>query len=318
MPDSNKPPEQASGSGKRPEKRGDTKSVLSLVKTADRSYGVPESIRLLGINTVKGEDVLLKPNFNTADPYPGSTHNETLTALITHLTEMGAKGITIAERSGPPETASVLRQKGIISLCEERGVKLINLEDLPARDWVRMTPEKSHWRQGFDVARPFVDSKCIVSTCCLKTHGFGGVFTISLKLAVGITHKNNMMELHSSFRSMRKMIAEINLAYTPSLILLDGIEAFVDGGPMTGKRKRADVIIAGTDRVAIDAVGVAVLKDLGSNRDIMNRKVFEQEQIAWAAELGLGVTRAEDIEIVTGDPESLTYATRIKDLLMKE
>ena len=27
------------------------------------------------------------------------------------------------------------------------------------------------------------------------------------------------------------MIAEISQAYTPSLIVLDGIEAFVDGGP---------------------------------------------------------------------------------------
>ena len=54
---------------------------------------------------------------------------------------------------------------------------------------------------------------------------------MSLKLSVGITHKKNMRELHTSFFSMKKMIAEINQAYTPSLILLDGIEAFVDGGP---------------------------------------------------------------------------------------
>ncbi len=64
---------------------------------------------------------------------------------------------------------------------------------------------------------------------------------------------------------MRRMIAVINHAYTPSLVLLDGIEAFADGGPGRGTRKQADVIIADTDRIAIDAVGVAVLKELGSN-----------------------------------------------------
>ena len=83
-----------------------------------------------------------------------------------------------------------------------------------------------------------LDSECIVSTCCLKTHGFGGVFTMSLKLSVGITHKRNMTELHSSFLSMRKMIAEINQAYKPSLILLDGIEAFADGGPWRDSESR--------------------------------------------------------------------------------
>ena len=32
---------------------------------------------------------------------------------------------------------------------------------------------------------------------------------------------------------------------------MDGVEAFVDGGPIVGKRVNADVILAGTDRIAI-------------------------------------------------------------------
>jgi len=294
------------------------KSKLTLVKTSDRGLGVRSAIELLGINPVRGQDVLLKPNFNTADPYPGSTHIDTLTNLILHLKEMGAKSITIGERSGPPDTSDVLEEKGILSLCNKMDVKLINFEDLAPDDWVRIKPEQSHWRNGFDVARPVLDSKCIVSTCCLKTHGYGGVFTMSLKLSVGITHKRNMTELHSSFRSMRKMIAEINQVYRPSLILLDAIEAFVDGGPMTGTRKRADVILAGTDRAAIDAVGLTILKELGSNKNIMDRKIFEQEQIARASELGIGITRPEDIEIVTGDEVSNEYSEKLKEILLKD
>jgi uncharacterized protein (DUF362 family) len=264
---------------------------------------------------VKGKDVLLKPNFNTADPYPGSTHNDTLIDLITHLQDMGSKTITIGERSGPPDTSAVLRQKGIYDICRKMNVGLINFEELPSDGWVRMRPEKSHWRDGFDVAKPVLDSDCIVSTCCIKTHGYGGVFTMSLKLSVGITHKRNMSELHTSFLSMRKMIAEINQVYSPSLILCDGIEAFVDGGPMEGARKRADVIMAGNDRVAIDAVGLAVLKDIGSNKAIMSRKIFAQEQIARAVELGIGVKSPDAIEIVTGDAESKKYGEKLKSIL---
>jgi uncharacterized protein (DUF362 family) len=178
-----------------------------------------------------------------------------------------------------------------------------------------MKPEGSHWKRGFDVAKPVLDSECVVSTCCLKTHRFGGVFTMSLKLSVGITHKRNMSELHTSFLSMRKMIAEINQVYTPRLIVLDGIEAFTDGGPMTGTRKRADVLLAGTDRVAIDAVGLAVLKELGSNEAIMEKKIFAQEQIARAVELGLGAKGPEDIEIITDDEKSNAYARRIGGIL---
>jgi uncharacterized protein (DUF362 family) len=293
------------------------KTKISLVKTSDRQAGIKKVVELLGQNPVKDRDVMLKPNFNTADPYPGSTHNDTLINLIEQLRHMGAKSLTIGERSGPPDTADVLKQKDIYALCREMDVRLINFEELPEDGWVKIKPEGSHWREGFYVAKPVLDSQCIVSTCCLKTHGYGGVFTMSLKLSVGIVHKRNMTELHSSFLSMRKMIAEINQAYKPSLILLDGIEAFTDGGPMRGTRKQTDVLMAGTDRIAIDAVGLAVLKDIGSNKAIMGRKIFEQEQIVRAVELGLGVTRPGDIEIVTADDESSRYAESLKSILLQ-
>ena len=124
-----------------------------------------------------------------------------------------------------------------------------------------------------------------------------------------------MRELHASFLSQRKMIAEINQVYAPALILLDGIEAFVDKGPMKGPGKRADVILAGTDRIAIDAVGLAILKELGSNRDIMEKPIFAQEQIARAVELGLGVRNAGEIEIVTDDQAGRDYAEKLRMIL---
>lgn len=288
---------------------------VALVRTSDRAYGVKKAVDLLGINPARGKQVLIKPNFNTADPYPGSTHNDTLVALIGCLRQMGAASLTIGERSGPPATAKVIREKGVSEICREHNVGLINFEDLPAGQWVRMRPAGSHWNNGFDVAKPVLDAECVVSTCCLKTHGYGGVFTMSLKLSVGITHKRNMTELHMSFRSMRKMIAEINQVYAPSLIVLDAIQAFVDGGPKTGQLKEADVILAATDRIAVDAVGLAILKDLGSNEAIMKRKIFEQEQISRAVELGLGVSRPEDIELVTGDDGSRSYAEKLKGIL---
>ncbi|NIR12876.1 MAG: DUF362 domain-containing protein, partial [Desulfobacterales bacterium] len=45
-------------------------------------------------------------------------------------------------------------------------------------------------------------------------------------------------------------------------IVLDGIDVFVDGGPAMGKRAKGNVFLASTDRVAVDAAGLAVLKVL--------------------------------------------------------
>jgi len=295
--------------------RGNMRTKVTLIKTSDRGTGIKKSVDLLGINPVRGKNVLLKPNFNSADPFPGSTHNDTLEHLILHLRGMGAKSITIGERSGPPDTEAVLSEKGIYELCRKHDVKIIDFEKLPPDQWVKVRPEQSNWLNGFLVARPVIDSECTVATCCLKTHGYGGIFTMSLKLSVGVTHKKNMSELHASFINMRRMIAEINQAYAPSLIILDGIEAFVDGGPADGTKKRADVILAGTDRIAIDAVGLAVLKELGSNKNIMKRKIFEQEQIARAVELGLGISGPEGIEIITDDEDSRRYAGKLTEIL---
>jgi uncharacterized protein (DUF362 family) len=111
------------------------------------------------------------------------------------------------------------------------------------------------------------------------------------------------------------MIAEINTAYTPALIVMDGVEAFVDGGPAAGTKVSPGVVIAGTDRVAVDAVGVAILRLFGTTPQVSQGKVFEQEQIARAAELGLGIDLPERIQIMTGDSESEAYAGQISQYL---
>jgi uncharacterized protein (DUF362 family) len=84
---------------------------------------------------------------------------------------------------------------------------------------------------------------------------------------------------------------------------------------MTGQRARGDVFLAATDRVAIDATGLAVLKELGSNPQIMGTGVFAQEQIARAVELGLGAVAPDQIALVAADAESRARCDRIATFL---
>lgn len=295
-------------------------SEVAFVKTQDRAEGVKRSIQALGLNPAKGKDVLIKPNFNTADTAPGSTHNDTLIALVDELWNMGARSIAIGERSYPP-TAEVMRKKGVIPLLQKAGVKVINFDDLEDKDWIKIDQADGHWPDGFRIARPILEAECLVSTGCVKTHQYGGVFTLSLKLHVGIVPTDRhgypyMAQLHSS-RYQREMIAEINAPFSPDLIVLDGVDVFVDGGPMTGKRARGDAFLASADRVAIDAAAVALLKVLGSNNAIMNRKIFEQDQIARAVELGIGASSPSEIQLLAADKESETYKSQVADSLMK-
>jgi uncharacterized protein (DUF362 family) len=294
------------------------KSRVALLSTEDRKTGVALSLKTLGINPVQNKDVLIKPNFNTADLTPGSTHNDTLVALVEAVWKMGAKSVSLGERSYPP-TRSVMEQKGILPLLKALDVKIIDFDQLDKKDWVKVNSKDSHWQDGFRIARPILESECLISTCCLKTHQYGGVFTMSLKLHVGVVPTsrhgyNYMSELHQS-PHQRKLIAEINAPFKPDLVILDGIDAFVDGGPANGKRAQGNVFLAATDRVAIDAVGLAILQYLGSNNQIMNTKIFEQEQIARAVEIGLGATSPSEIEVLATNAESRKYRDRVVEIL---
>jgi len=287
---------------------------VAVISTNNRVYGVNKSLELLDINPVKGKNVILKPNFNTADPPPASSSMETVKRLVLKLKEMGAESITLAERAGPAKTSKVFEKKGLNALAKELGFKIVDLTDISNNDYVLKKLDDNHWKDGFLFAKIYDQAECIVETCCLKTHMYGGHFTISLKNAVGLVNKNNMSELHSS-KHQRDMIAEINCVYKPDLIVMDGVITFVDRGPMEGTRVEANVFVSGTDKIAIDAVGVAILRILGTTPEVTNASIFEQDQIKRAVELGLGVTSPSDIEFLTDSEESEKLVTQIKEKL---
>jgi uncharacterized protein (DUF362 family) len=286
------------------------------VRTSDRKRGVAKALELLDVRGVAGKRVVLKPNFNSADEAPASTHNDTLTQIVAELRERGARSITLGESSGPPQTRGVMEKKGIFDLAHDHRFDIIDFETIADSDWVSFAPAGTHWPAGFALPRLVVDSEYTVTTCCLKTHGSGGVFTMSLKLAVGLTPKTIRRTMHSS-PDMRRMIAELNTGYRPDLIVLDGVAAFTDGGPSRGELKAANVMIAGVDRVAVDAVGLAMLKLLGSNEAIMSRPIFGQEQMARAVELRLGAAGPDAIDIVTPDADSRACAEALRAILAR-
>jgi uncharacterized protein (DUF362 family) len=289
-------------------------STVAVIRTTDRKDGVTRAMSLLNPAGMAGKQVVIKPNFNTAGAAPAGTSNDTLQQLVSELQERDAKGITLGESSGPPNTGEVMGEKGIPDLAADMGFGVVNYDEIPDSDWVHFQPNGTHWPEGFHLPRHVVDAEYNVSTCCLKTHGSGGVFTMSMKLSVGLTPKPIRRGMHRS-PDMRRMIAELNQGYKPQLIILDGVEAFVDGGPTRGDLKAGNVVVAGTDRVAVDAVGLAILKDLGSNDAIMGTPIFQQEQMVRAVEVGLGVKGPEEIQLVSDNDEGKAYASTLEGIL---
>ncbi len=289
-------------------------STVAVIRTTDRKDGVRRAMALLNPTGMAGKNVVLKPNFNSADGGPAGTHDDTLTEVITQLQERDSASITLGESSGPGGTDRVLEAKGTMDLASDMGFGVVDFDDLPDSDWAHFMPQGTHWPEGFHLPRMVTDAEYLVSTCCLKTHGSGGVFTMSMKLSVGLTPRSIRRPMHRS-PDMRRMIAELNQGYQPDFIVMDGIEAFTDGGPSRGTLKQGNVVVAGTDRVAVDAVGLAILKELGSNDAIMGTPIFTQEQMARAVEVGLGVGGPGEIELVSDSAEGTTYSEMLRGIL---
>jgi len=67
--------------------------------------------------------------------------------------------------------------------------------------------------------------------------------------------------------------------------------------------------------VAIDAVGVALLRHFGTTQEVNQGAIFDQEQIARAVQLKLGVSAPGQIELIPGGRESAEYAKPIRAIL---
>ena len=297
------------------------KVKVFLVKNKDRNSGINDLMDHFNINEFSDHNVALKANFNSPDPFPASTHIDTLRAIVQKLNKTGISSLTLAERSGMGNTRSVLEEMGVFKLSDELGFDVVVLDEADRSEWVKIEKEGTHWVKGFYLPKLFLESDKVIQTCCLKTHRFGGHFTLSLKNSVGIVAKklprglyNYMAELHVS-PYQRLMAAEINKHYNVDLVVMDAIKGFITKGPEQGEVVEPDLILASADRVAIDAVGVAILRNYGVKTNISKGRIFELDQIRRASELGIGVNSPSEIELIPLNDESHGDAESIVQIL---
>jgi uncharacterized protein (DUF362 family) len=303
------------------DKMNDGIGNVFLIKTADREEGIKSLLENYDMEDFKSKTIALKANFNSDDPFPATSHPDTVKTLIKSIKKYDPAKIILAERSGMGNTRDVLQNRKIMDLGDREGFEVRILDDEDIDGWVKVEGEGNHWLKGFYISKIFTDADKVVQTCCLKAHRFGGHFTLSLKNSVGIVAKkvpgglyNFMGELHIS-PYQRSMIAEINNHYHVDMILMDGMKAFVDMGPEQGHVVEPNLMMLSQDRVAIDAVGVAILRHYGTTRDISKGNIFEQEQIKRAAELGIGVNSADKINIIGLTAESEAVAGELDQIL---
>jgi uncharacterized protein (DUF362 family) len=95
-----------------------------------------------------------------------------------------------------------------------------------------------------------------------------------------------------------EIVAELNLAYRPALNLADGTRVMYSGGPWRGDEAPLGLVLGSYDRVACDAVAVALMKTFSQTHErIAGRGVWQQRQLAHARAIGLSRVDAASLDL---------------------
>ena len=263
--------------------------VSFILASGDVKNDIRKAVDLIGgLNkSLKSQDrILLKPNFNSDDPPPGSTALDFLGAVIDLLREHGCTRISVGDSSGRPwvPTEKVFKNSGLAARMAEMKIPLLDFDrseyiDVPIGGEYLDLIAYPKDLEGFDK---------IIYLPTMKTHYLAG-FSMSLKLTVGITHLADRTLLHgdnNQFVSQRA--AEISIPLKPDLIIMDGRISFISGGPAIGLAVHPGVILASGDPVALDVQGVRLLQNYAAVNHLVG-DAWNLPQIKTAVKHGLGI-----------------------------
>jgi uncharacterized protein (DUF362 family) len=239
-----------------------------------------------------GDLVTIKPNMNTADPYPASSDADFIQALGEVLLDAGAGKLQIMDASTQRVcTRDVGEEIGICDVAMELNADFISLDEHP---WIKQPFPHGKYLKSGSIGEPALNLGKLVIAPCLKTH-FIAKFTASMKVMMGLLKRQDRLKMH--MRKLEFKIADLASYFHPTLVVMDARKVFVTKGPASGQLETPNVILASHDMVAIDVEGVRLLQSYNA-KNKLNKPVWELGQIARAKEIGFGATSDDDIKLI--------------------
>ena len=238
----------------------------------------------------KGQRVVLKPNmsFASGPERASNTHPAMVAAVAQMCLEAGAEQVMVVDN--PLQSAELcLRRAGVVEACKP----LKNV-------YVQMFTDHKFYReikvpQGkvldkVEVLKEVIESPVLICLPQAKSHSNTGV-SMGLKGLMGLIW--DRWSFHSKY-NINEAIADLATVIRPKLTILDATRALTTGGPGgPGEIVKPNLVIAGTDPLAVDAFGVSVAPWYG--QQFKGRQV---EHLAAASQRGLGKIDLEQLNIL--------------------
>jgi len=271
-------------------------SVVSIAigeRELETVYRALKGIDLVGTLS-DWERVLIKVNLISGKTWDTGVTTDPLMveALINRIQDLGKQVFVVETDSTSTKADDAVIKTGMKEMLDRLGVNFINMRN--EKEQVKLVVKDGKALNSFKVAKIATES-AIISAAKLKAVS-SVVVTMGLKNMFGMLSDKWKMKFHR--KGLHKVIYDVCRTLPPTMSVVDGFVGMKGFMPMKGTPIRFNTIIASTDSVACDSVGV----------QIVGRNPLEVDYLRWLHESGLG--EIENYRIVGDsiDPLKEIYA----------
>lgn len=266
-------------------------SVVAVVRGDEPDAMVARAVELIGRlnNAVSdGDKVVIKPNLTYYYPDRGkvggmTTDVRVVAGLVKALQRTADCRITIAESSGR-DAEWMFKVYGYEELAKAAGLDLVDLDDDERR--IVKSPRKGG-KETYALPETTMSADVMINVPVLKTHQLTGI-SIGMKNYYGLLPKvRNRVHRGVYHQQADEVLSDVAALQKTDLVLVDGLIGMEGQGPLEGKPVEMNLVIAGRDMVAVDAVAAAVMGF--DPADISHLQVARRR--------GLGECRLEKIDV---------------------
>jgi len=245
---------------------------------------------------LNSKNILIKPNLLRATK-DACTQPVFVEGVIKYLKEMGVamENVSIGDSPGQIKISAdqIAKKISLLEVCEKASIKFINFEHYtPVHDVI----EGALRLKDYYVSNPVNECDLLINLPKLKTHGEATI-TGAIKNYWGIIPGGLKAKYHLLGRSPDQFGEALtdNFSWVvknkPNRLIVYDCVRVMQGtmGPVSGPMKKWDLILVGTDELALDVVALEIGKFKGLKHVPHLKNTFER---------GLGEGNLDKIEIV--------------------
>ncbi len=202
----------------------------------------------------KGDVVWVKPNigWSRTPEQAANTNPDIVETLVKMCFDAGAKTVKVGDNACN-EARETYVMSGIEAAAKKAGAQVVYLDQNRFRKMEIKGKRITEW----EVYPEIIETDIVINVPILKHHS-RSESTICMKNYMGVVGGTR----NTWHQDLTTCITDITRFMKPKLCVLDAVRALMDHGPKGGDLadvKRFDTIIAGTDIVAIDALGAEIM-----------------------------------------------------------